>query len=110
MHTMKDFLPVQCTDILHNIALLVKQARLEQGLRQIDLSERAGSSPRTVRRIEAGDANGVALGDFLMILWTLGISDRVFRGLSAELTPMLKSGETISKKRVRIRAMKGEEF
>lgn len=107
---MKDFLPVQCTEILHSISLLVKQARLDQGLRQIDLSERAGTSPRTVRRIEAGDANGVALGDFLMILWTLGISDRAFGGLSAELTPALKSGETISKKRVRVRSMKEEDF
>ena len=107
---MKDFLPVQCTEILHSISLLVKQARLDQGLRQIDLSERAGTSPRTVRRIEAGDANGVALGDFLMILWTLGISDRAFGGLSSELTPALKSGETISKKRVRIRSMKAEDF
>lgn len=107
---MKDFLPVQCTEILHNVSLLVKQARLEQGLRQIDLSEKAGSSPRTVRRIEAGNANGVALGDFLMILWTLGISDRAFGGLSAELTPAFKSGETISKKRVRIRSMKAEDF
>lgn len=107
---MKDFLPVQCTDILHSIALLVRQARLEQGLRQIDLSERTGSSPRTVRRIEAGDANGVALGDFLMILWTLGISDRAFRGLSSELTPMLKSEAIIGKKRVRIRSTKAEDF
>jgi len=107
---MKDFLPVQCTEIMHSVALLVKQARLEQGLRQIDLSERTGSSSRTVRRIEAGDANGVALGDFLMILWTLGISDRVFRGLSSELTSTLKSEETISKKRVRIRSMKEEDF
>lgn len=107
---MKGFIPVQCTDILHSISLLVKQARLEQGLRQIDLSERAGTSPRTVRRIEAGDANGVALADFLMILWTLGISDRAFRGLGAELTPALKSGETISKKRVRLRSLKAEDF
>ena len=106
---MKDFLPVQCSEILHSISLLVKQARLEQGLRQIDLSEKAGSSPRTVRRIEAGNANGVALGDFLMILWTLGISDRAFRGLSAELTPALKSGDTVSKKRVRIRSIKAED-
>lgn len=107
---MKDFLPVQCAGILHSIALLVKQARLEQGLRQVDLSERAGTSPRTVRRIEAGDANGVALGDLLMILWILGISDRVFHGLRAELAPTLKSEEAITKKRVRIRSTKAQDF
>ena len=107
---MKDFLPVQCTSILQNIALLVKQARLEQGLRQIDLSERIGASPRTVRHIEAGDAQGVALDDFLRVLWMLGISDRVFEGLKAELPPALKSDAMLSKKRVRIRRTQAEDF
>lgn len=35
---MKAFFPVQCSDTLLRIALLVKQARLQQGVRQVDLA------------------------------------------------------------------------
>ena len=107
---MKNLLPVQCAETLHSIALLVKQARLEQSLRQIDLAERARVSLRAVRRIEAGDANGVSLGDFMMTLWVLGISDRAFQGLAAEQPLALRSEATLSTKRVRIRTVKAEDF
>ncbi|MHB9831654.1 helix-turn-helix domain-containing protein [Pseudomonas savastanoi] len=74
---MKAFFPVQCSDTLLRIALLVKQARLQQGVRQVDLAERLGISLRTFRRIEAGSADGVSLRDFMLVVWGLGVSERL---------------------------------
>lgn len=107
---MNDFLPVQCRQTLHSMAVLMKQARLAQGLRQIDLSERAGASARTVRRLEAGQADGVALDDFLRILWVLGLSDRMFAGLRELLPPVSPSEADLGKKRVRLKTLKAEDF
>jgi len=107
---MKDFLPVRCAEVLHHAGLLVRQARLQQGLRQVDLGARAGTSLRTVRRIEAGDVDGISLRDFMMILWVLGISDRAFSGLVTEKAAALGLEPVASKKRVRVRSLKAEDF
>lgn len=106
---MSDFFPVQCAEIIQAVGLMVRQARLDQGLRQIDLGERVSASLRTVRRIEAGEADGVSLRDFMMILWALGISDRAFSGLDTDKA-YTRSSEEISKRRVRVRTIKEGDF
>lgn len=99
---MKAFFPVQCTDTLMRIALLVKQTRLQQGVRQIDLAERLGITLRTFRRIEAGSAEGVSLRDFMLVVWGLGVSERLFQGLRDDETFSVEQLEAADRKRVRL--------
>ncbi|KPB74153.1 MULTISPECIES: helix-turn-helix domain-containing protein [Pseudomonas syringae group] len=107
---MKAFFPVQCTDTLLRIALLVKQARLQQGVRQIDLAERLGISLRTFRRIEAGSAEGVSLRDFMLVVWGLGVSERLFQGLREDTSFSVEQLEAAERRRVRLPGNKPEDF
>lgn len=113
---MNDFFPVACADTLASIGLLVKARRLSQGLRQSDLKEHAGVSEHTVRKIEAG-SSGVDLRAFMLVLWKLGITDKVFAGLSniesaSEVTRFVHDGnpyKTLHSKRVRLPKPKVED-
>ncbi|ALU62609.1 helix-turn-helix transcriptional regulator [Pseudomonas syringae pv. aptata] len=107
---MKAFFPVQCTDTLLRIALLVKQTRLQQGIRQVDLAERLGISLRTFRRIEAGNAEGVSLRDFMLVVWGLGVSERLFQGLRDDESFSVEQLEAADRKRVRLPRHKPEDF
>ena len=107
---MKGFLPVQSTSLLYRVALLVKEARLRMGIRQADLAEQAGISLRAVRHIEAGKAEGVSLRDFMLVLFTVGISDRVFQALMDDPAFDVDFLETNTSKRVRLPRSKAEDF
>ncbi|KGS13736.1 MULTISPECIES: helix-turn-helix domain-containing protein [Pseudomonas syringae group] len=107
---MKAFFPVQCTDTLLRIALLVKQARLQQDVRQTDVVERLGISLRTLRRIEAGSADGVSLRDFMLVVWSLGVSERLFQGLRDDESFTVEQLEAADRKRVRLPRNKPEDF
>lgn len=107
---MKDYFPVQCTSLLQRIGLLVKEARLRLGIRQIDLAEQAGISLRTVRHIEAGKPEGVSLRDFMLALFTVGVSDRIFQSLKED--PAFESDRLQGNqgKRVRLPSSRPEDF
>lgn len=107
---MNDFFPVQSASLLYRIALLVKEARLRMGIRQVDLAEQAGISLRTVRHIEAGKTEGVSLRDFMLVLFTVGISDRVFQALLDDPAVDVDLLETNTDKRVRLPRSTAEDF
>lgn len=107
---MKGFFPVQSTSLLYRIGLLVKEARLRMGIRQADLAELAGVSLRAVRHIEGGKAEGVSLRDFMLVLFTVGISDRVFQALLDEPALDLDSLEINTTRRVRLPRNNAEDF
>lgn len=107
---MKDYFPVQSTTQLYRIGLLVKQARLRMAMRQIDLAEKAGVSLRTIRHIEAGKADGVSLRDFMLVLFTVGVSDRVFQALQEDPVFETEELEANSDRRVRLARSRAEDF
>lgn len=107
---MKDYFPVQSTTQLYRIGLLVKQARLRMAMRQIDLAEKAGISLRTIRHIEAGKADGVSLRDFMLALFTVGVSDRVFQALQEDPVFETEELEANSDRRVRLARSRAEDF
>ncbi|RBH56407.1 MULTISPECIES: helix-turn-helix domain-containing protein [Pseudomonas] len=107
---MKGYFPVQSASLLYRIGMLVKEARLRMGIRQADLAEQADISLRAVRHIEAGKAEGVSLHDFMLVLFTVGISDRVFQALLED--PGFESEQLSlnSTKRVRVPRSRDEAF
>ncbi|WNW12751.1 transcriptional regulator [Pseudomonas sp. DTU_2021_1001937_2_SI_NGA_ILE_001] len=107
---MAGFFPVQSTTLLYRIGLLVKQARLRLAMRQVDLAHKAGTSLRTVRHIEAGKAEGVSLRDFMLVLFTAGVSDRVFQALQEDPAFETEALEAYSEKRVRLARVRAEDF
>lgn len=107
---MKGFFPVQCASVLHRVGLLVKEARLRLGIRQTDLAEQAGISLRAVRHIEAGKTEGVSVRDFMLALFTVGVSDRVFQALKEDPSFAADDLESNSAKRVRLPRSRAEEF
>lgn len=107
---MKDYFPVQSTTLLYRIGLLVKQARLRMAMRQIDLAEKADISLRTIRHIEAGKADGVSLRDFMLVLFTVGVSDRVFQALQEDPVFETEELEANSDRRVRLVRSRAEDF
>ncbi len=107
---MKGFFPVQSTSLLYRIGIMVKDARLRMGIRPADLAGLAGISLRAVRHIEGGKAEGVSLRDFMLALFTAGISDRVFQALIDDPALDLNSLETNMTKRVRLPRSNAEDF
>lgn len=107
---MKDFFPVQSTSVLYRIGLLMKEARLRMGLRQADLAKLAGISPRAIRHLEGGKAEGVSLRDFMLALFTVGISDRVFQSLIDDPALDLNALEANTSKRVKLPRSNAEDF
>ncbi|GAB7530593.1 helix-turn-helix transcriptional regulator [Pseudomonas sp. 3A(2025)] len=107
---MKDYFPVQSSTMLYRVGLLVRQARLRMALRQVDLAQRAGISLRTVRHIEAGKADGVSLRDFMLTLFTVGVSDRVFQALQDDPRFATDELQANSDRRVRLVRSRPEDF
>ncbi|WP_040259436.1 helix-turn-helix domain-containing protein [Pseudomonas massiliensis] len=107
---MKSFFPVQSASLLYRIGLLVKEARLRMGIRQADLAAMAGISLRAVRHLEGGKPEGVSLRDFMLALFTVGVSDRVFQALLDDPALDLDSLETNTTKRVRLPRSNPEDF
>jgi len=64
--------PFEVQQALRRVGADIKTARLRRRLSQLELAATAGVSPRTVRRLEAGD-QGVALGSVVAVLWGLGL-------------------------------------
>jgi transcriptional regulator with XRE-family HTH domain len=54
----------------------LRRARLRRGIAVVDMASRAGASPRTINRLEAGDP-GVAIGTLADVLVVLGLADRI---------------------------------
>lgn len=114
---MKNFFPVVCADSLNKVGLLVKARRLSLGLRQTDLKTAIGVSEHTVRKIESG-SELVDLRSFMLVLWRLGITERVFASLegienASEITRYADddaSPQSIASKRVRLAKPKPEAF
>ncbi|WP_409489073.1 helix-turn-helix domain-containing protein [Pseudomonas promysalinigenes] len=107
---MKDFFPVQSTSVLYRIGLLMKEARLRMGLRQADLAKLAGISLRAIRHMEGGKAEGVSLRDFMLALFTVGISDRIFQSLIDDPALDLNALEANTSKRVKLPSSNAEDF
>ncbi|MGV8918878.1 MAG: transcriptional regulator [Pseudomonas sp.] len=106
---MDDFFPVQCVDTLRRIAVQVKQARLKQAIRQVDISERLGVSLRAYRLIEKGDP-GVSLRDFMLVLWNLGLSERIFQSLKDDPSFSSSLEQETAARRVRLPKSSPEDF
>ncbi|MBW4653852.1 MAG: helix-turn-helix domain-containing protein [Kaiparowitsia implicata GSE-PSE-MK54-09C] len=100
---MSDYFPLDCSEKLGRIGLLVKQRRLELKMRQSDLASSVGVSNPTIGRIEAGERR-VELGTFMHVLWQLGLLDEVIAKLDAA------SAEEPPQQRVRLKKPKRDEF
>lgn len=107
---MESFFPVQCSSTLRRVGLLLKQARLQQDIRQVDITDQLGVSLRAYRRIEAGDPQGVSLRDFMLVLWNLGITDRVFQSLTEDPSFSAEALENTEGRRVRLPKSNLEDF
>lgn len=64
--------PYEVVQALRKLGADIKTARLRRRLGQPELAAAAGVSPRTVRRLENGE-DGVAIGNVLAVLWSLGL-------------------------------------
>lgn len=114
---MNSFFPVACVDSLSKIGLLVKARRLSLGLRQADLTKAVGVSAHILRKIESG-SELVDLRSFMLVLWRLGLTERVFTSLegienTSEITRYAddeKAHLSIASKRVRLAKPKPEDF
>jgi transcriptional regulator with XRE-family HTH domain len=106
---MNQFFPVDCSSTLQRIGLLVKASRLDQGIRQLDVVSRLGVPEKVVRRIEYGDPS-VSVRSLMLVLWNLGLTDKVFRSFEDTSVSFLEMKEDTSGRRVRRRHSKPEDF
>ncbi|MDG9881970.1 transcriptional regulator [Pseudomonas sp. GD04058] len=106
---MNDYFPVDCDATLQRIGLLAKAARLEQGIRQLDVVSRLGVPEKVVRRIERGDPS-VSVRSLMLVLWNLGLMERVFRSLEESQLSFSELKQDTSGRRVRHRRSKAEDF
>ena len=117
VNLVEGFFPVDCSETLGKIGLLVKARRLSLGLRQSDLKAALGVSPHILRKIEGG-SELVDLRSFMLVLWRLGITESVFASLegvenSSEITRYADDGNahrSIAVKRVRLAKPKPGDF
>lgn len=98
------FFPLECSELIESIGLIVKEKRLDTRLRQSDLAERVGISVSTVRKIEAGE-RGVEVGTLLHVLWQLGALSEV---MALDRSCAQTSGRP--PRRVRLPAVSKEDF
>ena len=61
---------------LARLGLDIRGARLRRGIAIADMATRAGTSPRTITRLEKGDP-GVAIGTLADVLVVLGLAERL---------------------------------
>lgn len=96
---MTSFFPLDCSESLINIGLVVKKRRQERGLRQKDLAKRVGVSAGTLGKIEAGDPV-VELRTFMLVLWHLGLLAEIFNDMPISKTPPELPSQRVRIKRV----------
>lgn len=106
---MSDYFPVDCSATLERIGLLAKAARLEQGIRQLDVVSRLGVPEKVVRRIERGDPS-VSVKSLMLVLWNLGLMERVFRSFEDSPISFTELKEDTTGRRVRRLRSKAEDF
>lgn len=69
---MKYDIPARVTNRLKALGKLVSAARRARGFTQKQLAERAGTSERTIIRLESGNSN-IAWGTVITVCWLLDI-------------------------------------
>lgn len=106
---MNEYFPVDCEATLQRIGLMVKTARLKQGLRQLDVATRFGVPEKFVRRIEQGDPS-VNARSLMLVLWGLGLMESIFRSPYDSPVPYSVLREDVIGRRVRHRKAKPESF
>jgi len=80
-----------------------------RGLTQVQLADRAGLSPNTLRRLEDGDG-GISLENVLRILRALGVLEGVPRALNPYETDVGRSrSEERLPRRVRPKSLTGSD-
>lgn len=102
----KDYFPLECQETLDSIAIIIKEARLKQKLRQSDLAQRVGISVSTLRKIEAGDRR-VEWGTVLHLLWQLNALRQV---IAVDRDFATQHSEPAASRRVRLPSVKPEDF
>lgn len=80
-------LPLQIRRTLHQVGSDLRDARRRRRLPASVVAERAQISLPTLIRVERGDAS-VAFGTYAIVLWVLGMSDRLAQ-LAAVETDLL---------------------
>lgn len=107
---MKLFFPLECTENLYKIGLMVKSKRLQSKLRQKDLALSLSISEQTVRKIEGGDPV-VELRSFMLVLWHLGLTQAVFQDVAdIESTSQLRANDPHGSTRVRLKKPRSDDF
>ncbi|MEE1923218.1 helix-turn-helix transcriptional regulator [Pseudomonas sp. 148P] len=106
---MNEFFPVDCSASLQRMGLLIKSARLEQGVRQLDVVSRLGVPEKVIRRIERGDPS-VSVRSLMLVLWKLGLMERVFYSFEGSSISFSAMKEDTRGRRVRQRRAKVEGF
>lgn len=97
---MKDYFPVECASTLQWIGLMMRSARLSQGIRQSDLASRLGVAEKMLRRVERGDPS-VSVRAFMLVLWQLGVTEQIVRSIRATPVSFQALEEKTSGRRVR---------
>lgn len=69
---MKYDIPIRVINRLKTLGKLINAARRARGFTQKQLAERAGTSERTIIRLESGNAN-IAWGTVMTVCWLLDI-------------------------------------
>lgn len=106
---MNEYFPVDCSASLQRMGLLIKSARLEQGIRQLDVASRLGVPEKVIRRIERGDPY-VSVRSLMLVLWKLGLMERVFCSFEGSPISFLEMKEDIRGRRARKRRVNAESF
>lgn len=106
---MNDYFPIDCATTLLRIGLMVKASRLAQDVRQKDVTARLGVPEKMLRRIERGDP-AVSARTLMLVLWQLGLMERIFRSLEDSSVSYTAIEEANRGRRVRRRHAKREDF
>ncbi len=69
---MKYDIPARVINRLETLGKLINAARLARGFTQKQLAERAGTSERTITRLESANTN-IAWGTVMTVCWVLDI-------------------------------------
>lgn len=80
-------LPLQTRRTLRKVGSDLRDARKRRRLPTAVVAERAQISLPTLRRVERGDAS-VAFGTYAIVMWVLGMSDRLAHLASVETDPL----------------------
>lgn len=96
-------LPLQTRRTLHQVGSDLRDARKRRRLPTAVVAERAQISLPTLHRVERGDAS-VAFGTYAIVMWVLGMSDRLAQLAAVETDPVgLGLEEERLPKRIRIK-------